>query len=180
MRTVRITQASHSGGPGNGRGNGGPQWFQITKTCHKISCINVISRVFPSKFHQIDIYFRFPRLSFTLKSCQNSCRHKYALSISRIFYESNFWRVFDIRPNCVGIVGGLWYWCLKVRVDLGVNLCTMMAFDIFFLKEFWPYNGSKRAQSELRSYRKCLNNGGSHLKSTVFFQHQQEWDALLR
>jgi len=26
-----------------------------------------------------------------------------------------------------------------------------MAFDIFFLKEFWPYNGSKRAQSELRS-----------------------------
>ena len=96
-------------------------------------------------------------------------------------YKSNFWRVSDIRSNCVqGIVGGLWYWCLKVRVDLGVNLCTMMAFDIFFLKEFWPYNGSKRAQSEPRSYRKCLNNGGSHLKSTVFFQHQQEWDALLR
>ena len=100
MRTVRITQASHSGGPGNGRGNGGPQWFQITKTCHKISCINVISRVFPSKFHQIDMYFRFPRMSYTQKSRQIVA----GISTVRQFHEffkSNFWQVFDIRPYCV-------------------------------------------------------------------------------
>ena len=40
---------------------------------------------------------------------------------------------------------------LKVRVDLGENLCTMISFDIFFLKKFKPFNGSKRAQSELRT-----------------------------
>ena len=72
----------------------------IAKSCHKISSINVISRVFLSKFHQIDMYFHFPRMSFTLKSC------KIVAGISTVrqfhkFFKSNFWQVFDIRPYCV-------------------------------------------------------------------------------
>ena len=76
-----------------------PHWFQIAKSCHKISSINVISRVFSSKFHQIDMYFRFPRMSFTLKS------GKIVAGISTVrqfheFFKSNFRRVFVLWPNC--------------------------------------------------------------------------------
>ena len=71
----------------------------IAKSCHKISSINVISRVSRGKFHQIDVYFCFPRISFTLKSCQIVA----GISTVRQFHEflkSYFWRVFDIRPYC--------------------------------------------------------------------------------
>ena len=37
----------------------GAQWFQIAKTRHTISSLDVISRVFPSKFQQIYICFLF-------------------------------------------------------------------------------------------------------------------------
>ena len=46
------------------------QRLQIAKTRHKISSLDVISRVFPSRFQQIYIYFRFRRASFILKICQ--------------------------------------------------------------------------------------------------------------
>ena len=46
------------------------QRLQIAKTRQKISSLDVISRVFPSKFQQIYIYFRFRRVSFILKICQ--------------------------------------------------------------------------------------------------------------
>ena len=57
------------------------------------------SRFFPSKFHQIHIYFRFPRMKFTLKSCQ------IVAGISTVcqfhgFFSSNCRRVFDVWPNC--------------------------------------------------------------------------------
>ena len=75
------------------------QWFQIAKTRHKISSIDVISRVFPSKFQQIHIYFHFRGIRFTLRNCQT------VAGISTVcqfhdFLKSNFWRVFDIWPNC--------------------------------------------------------------------------------
>ena len=38
-------------------------------------------------------------MSFILKICQNCYWPKYGPSISRIF-QSNFWRVFDVWPNC--------------------------------------------------------------------------------
>ena len=46
------------------------------------------------------MYFRFPRMSFTLKSCKIVA----GISTVRQFHEflkSNFWQVFDIRPYCV-------------------------------------------------------------------------------
>ena len=46
------------------------QWSQIAKPRHKISSIDVISRVFPSKFQQIHIYFHFRGIRFTLRNCQ--------------------------------------------------------------------------------------------------------------
>ena len=61
------------------------QRLQIAKTRQKISSLDVISRVFPSKFQQIYIYFRFRRVSFILKICQTVADLKYGLSISRIF-----------------------------------------------------------------------------------------------
>jgi hypothetical protein len=78
---------------------GYPQSFQLAKTHHKISLLDVISRVFPSKFHQIHIYFRFPRMKFTLKSCQ------IVAGISTVcqfhgFFSSNCRRVFDVWSNC--------------------------------------------------------------------------------
>ena len=71
-----------------------PQCFQIAKPRHKIS---VISRVFPSRFKQVYIYFRFRVMSFSTKICQTVV----AISSVRQFNEflkSNFGRVFDIRP----------------------------------------------------------------------------------
>ena len=61
------------------------QWFQILKTSHKISSFDVISRVFPSKFQQIYIYFHIWRMGSLLKVCQTVTGISMVLSISRIF-----------------------------------------------------------------------------------------------
>ena len=62
------------------------QWFHIAKTRHKINSLDVISRVFPNKLLQIYVYFRFWRMSFTLKNCQTVAGiSMYGSSISRFF-----------------------------------------------------------------------------------------------
>ena len=62
-------------------------------------------------------------------------------------------------------LGGGWFCALCVGVVM------MMAFDIFFLKDFGPYNRTPR--------RKCLNNGAepSHSHSIL---PASEWDVWLR
>ena len=70
------------------------QWFQATKNPPKINSPDVISQVF-STTTLVDLQ----HLQY-IQNSSNCCRHNYELSISRIF-ESNFWRVFDIWPNCV-------------------------------------------------------------------------------
>ena len=57
------------------------QWFQILKTSHKISSFDVISRVFPSKFHLLP----YLEDGFSTQSLSNCYRHKYDLSILRVF-----------------------------------------------------------------------------------------------
>ena len=73
------------------------QWFQTTKTRHKMSSLDVISRVFPSRYQQNHIYFCFREMSFILKICQTVA----GLSIVRQFH---FWNLnfggFDIWPYC--------------------------------------------------------------------------------
>ena len=59
------------------------QWFQILKTSHKISSFDVISRVFPSKFHLLP----YLEDGFSTQSLSNCYRHKYDQSISQIFFE---------------------------------------------------------------------------------------------
>ena len=45
--------------------------------------------------------FRFRSLcALHFQKLSNRYRHKYDVSILRIF-QSNFWRVFAVRPNCV-------------------------------------------------------------------------------
>ena len=77
-----------------------PQWFQIAKTRHKISFIDVISRVFPSEFQQIYIYFRSGGFRLPLKICQIVT----GLSISRFFFIlflAGFWSLAQLceRPT---------------------------------------------------------------------------------
>ena len=64
-------------------------------------------------------------------------------------------------------LGGGWFCALCV----GGGVVMMMAFDIFFLKDFGPYNRTPR--------RKCLNNGAepSHSHSIL---PASEWDVWLR
>jgi hypothetical protein len=69
------------------------------KTRQKMSSLDVISRVFPSRFQQNLIYFRFWGMSFILIICQTVA----GISVVRQFHDffkSNFWRVFDIWPYC--------------------------------------------------------------------------------
>ena len=59
------------------------QRLQVAKTRHKISSLDVISLVFPGRFQQIYIYFRFRRISFILKICQTVA----GLSMVRQFHD---------------------------------------------------------------------------------------------
>ena len=71
------------------------QWFQIPKTCQK-----QISRVFSASCSKFTC-FPFPVNAFTSypKIVSNCCNYSYDRSISRTF-QSNFWQVCAIRPNC--------------------------------------------------------------------------------
>ena len=74
------------------------QRLQIAKTRHKISSLDVISRVFPSRFQQVYIYFRFRWTSFILKICQTVADLSMVCQFHE-FLKSNFRRIFDIRRH---------------------------------------------------------------------------------
>ena len=71
-------------------------WLTVVlsdKNSPKISSSKLISRVFTTEFQHSHMIWSLHGLCFVLKICQT-------LVLSRIFL-SNFWRVFDIRLNCV-------------------------------------------------------------------------------
>ena len=62
---------------------------------------------FTNSSMQIPAYsdsFRFRSyLALHIQNMSNCCRHKYDPSISR-FFQSNFWRVSEIWPNCLALL----------------------------------------------------------------------------
>ena len=76
------------------------QWFQMSKIRQNISSPKVISRVFPWKFLQIHITSVSGCLRFTFKICQTVAGTSMIRRFHE-FFESRFWRVFAILPNCV-------------------------------------------------------------------------------
>ena len=75
----------------------GFKWLKPTK--NKLTWsdfINLFMQVsaYSNSFH----FWSFRALC--IQNLSNSWRHNYDLSISRIF-QPNFWRVFDVWPNCV-------------------------------------------------------------------------------
>ena len=81
------------------------QWFQIGKTCQKISSHYVVSRIFSSKFlaYSLDIRFRsFHALH--IQNLSNCCGHKVNQSISRFFLNLIFGGFFFYPAQlCLGL-----------------------------------------------------------------------------
>ena len=106
------------------------QWFQMAKNPPRIISLDVISRVFPSKFRQIHITSvsaHSTHLIFRI------CQIVVGRLMTRQFHEfwkSNFWRVSAIQSNCASpaetsiiflfFTGGIWVsdCCLAVVVIL--------------------------------------------------------------
>ena len=102
----------------------------------------MISWVFPSKFQHICITSVSGRCAhFTFKVCQIVAGKKHKPSISRIF-QSNFWRVFDVWPNCamwrLGFVffniGRTWVRSVAGRQ---LSLCFRKQIRTAFEVRFW-------------------------------------------
>ena len=77
------------------------QWFQIAKTRHKISSLDVISRAFPSKFTSISVSGN----NHYTQNLSNYCRHNYGPSISRILlisFSAGFWLSALLCPSPPG------------------------------------------------------------------------------
>ena len=83
----------------------GAQWFQMSKIRQNISSFMVISRVFLWKFLKIHITSVSGCLCFTFKICQIVAGTSMIRRFHE-FFESRFWRVFAILPNCVAWPGG--------------------------------------------------------------------------
>ena len=73
------------------------QWFHMWKTRQNISLPKLISRVFPWTFLQITSVSGC--LRFTFKICQTVAGTS-MIRWFHEFFESRFWRVFAILPNC--------------------------------------------------------------------------------
>ena len=75
------------------------QWLQMAKTRHKTNSL-VVLRIVNSKFQQIGkISVSGDCMPFMIKICQIVM----CISTASQFHEflkSNFWRVFDVGPNC--------------------------------------------------------------------------------
>jgi hypothetical protein len=66
------------------------------KIRHKITSLVVLSRIFPKQVSADINYFRFRWLcALHIQNLSNCCRHKYNLTISRVF-KFIFWRIFAI------------------------------------------------------------------------------------
>ena len=78
------------------------QWFQIVKTCDKISSFDVISRVFSSKFQQKLQLFPFPGLKFHTQNLSSM------ISQFHEFLKFYFWRFFcNLDQLCDGEVSAV-------------------------------------------------------------------------
>ena len=71
----------------------------MSKTRQKLVHLKWFHEFIQGSFSKFTI-FRFQLLdALRIKNLSNGCSHKYDPSVF-LFLQSNFWRVFDIWPNC--------------------------------------------------------------------------------
>jgi hypothetical protein len=72
----------------------------MAKTRHKVSSLDVISRIFSKQISANSLGFRFRSLhELPIENLFNRCGHKYDQLISRIFFISFFGGFLTFNPN---------------------------------------------------------------------------------